>query len=299
MFHCLHAEREQVKYLKKQPEIGESLQREARERVAKLQLTSDILLSVVLGDVRSCEEVVGILTGRDIRIQEVKTQYSIRQLETRSVILDIYGAEEDGTRFTLEMHLRADEDHFRRNRYNIASIDMSVLDKGVDHEHLPDVHAIYMSNQKFGKTNHAIKKIVRSYDNVEDAIASSNVENGIHEYYVNLKGDAATKEQEDLLKYLMDTDTFKEHEAFPNLIRRVRYHKEKKEGVEIMCEVMGDLLERSRELGVEQGMEQGIEQGIEQERTNMIQRMVKEKIPKEAILTVVGISEAEYALYVS
>ncbi len=66
-----------------------------------------------------------------------------------------------------------------------------------------------------------------------------------------------------------------------------------------MCEVMGDLLERSRELGVEQGMEQGIEQGIEQERTNMIQRMVKEKIPKEAILTVVGISEAEYALYVS
>ncbi|MFI3177081.1 MAG: PD-(D/E)XK nuclease family transposase [Eubacteriales bacterium] len=271
-----------MKYLNQEPinelqvEPSSALQQEARKRISNFQLTSDLFLGKVLEDARACEEVIGILTGRNIRIQEVESQYSIRQLETRSVILDIYAVEEDGTRLTLEMHPRADEDHLRRNRYNIGSIDMNLLDKGVEYEQLPEVYGIYLSKKKFGTSNAAIREVIRKYNNAEDCCDEADCpDNGVHEYYVNLSGKADTKEQEALIRFLVNSDVTIEHEAFPNLVRRVRFLKEDDGGFEIMCEIMDELMEMSKELGKEQGIELGKESGYMEMRKQAIEKLVK------------------------
>ncbi|MFI3177726.1 MAG: PD-(D/E)XK nuclease family transposase [Eubacteriales bacterium] len=210
-------------------------------------------------------------------MQEVKSQYSIRQLETRSVILDIYAVEEGGTRLTLEMHPRADENYLRRNQYNIGSIDMNLLDKGVKYEQLPEIYAIYLSKKKFAASNAAIKEVARVYIDILDVRAgTADADNGIHEYCVNLGGTASTKEQRELLRYLVDDNGRVESNVFPNLVRRVRILKEEQGGIEIMCEIMDELMGMSKEQ--ERVV---VAEKMEQERVVIAEKMEQERIIAE------------------
>ena len=63
---------------------------ENRELVHSFTMFDDNFFSVVMEDEACCEEALRILTGiRDLMVIEVKTQYSIRNLGTHSVVLDI------------------------------------------------------------------------------------------------------------------------------------------------------------------------------------------------------------------
>ncbi|MFI3214941.1 MAG: hypothetical protein R3Y24_16655 [Eubacteriales bacterium] len=100
---------------------------EQNNKIKKFQMTSDIFFSKVLEDKKACEEVLKIVTGINFIIEEVKSQYSIRQLATHSVILDIWAMAERKTVIHIEMHPRNDESHMQRIRYNTASVDMENL----------------------------------------------------------------------------------------------------------------------------------------------------------------------------
>lgn len=60
-----------------------------RERVKGLQLTDDFFSDKVLADVLACQDVIRVITKEDLTVKSVKTQYSIRNMENRSVILDV------------------------------------------------------------------------------------------------------------------------------------------------------------------------------------------------------------------
>lgn len=164
-------------------------------KIQKFQLTSDIFFGKVLEDKLACQEVVEIITGKKTNIKEVKSQYSIRQLLTHSIIIDIEAVTETGTTVHLEMHPQKNEDHRRRMRYNAACIDVENLEKGEAYKKLPDVYGIYFSTKNFESTKKkrkkpiGIYKIIRSFQNIDEENP-----NGIYEYYVNLYGQCDTKE---------------------------------------------------------------------------------------------------------
>ncbi|MFI3212695.1 MAG: hypothetical protein R3Y24_05075, partial [Eubacteriales bacterium] len=89
---------------------------EQNNKILRFQMTSDIFFSKVLEDKKACEEVLRIITGTNFIIDEVKSQYSIRQLATHSVILDIWAMAEKKTIIHIEMHPRNDESHMQRIR---------------------------------------------------------------------------------------------------------------------------------------------------------------------------------------
>ena len=68
------------------------------------------------------------------------------------------------------------------------------------------------------------------------------------------------------------SDSDYQTEVFPNVVRKVRYLKEQKEGVEIMCRI----LEEERNEGIMIGMEKGIQAFICDNR--------EENIPRERVL---------------
>ncbi|MEY8221485.1 PD-(D/E)XK nuclease family transposase [Enterocloster aldenensis] len=78
-----------------------------------------------------------------------KTQYSIRNVENRSVVLDALAEDEEGRLINVEMHPQEDEDHVRRVRYHLSGIDMSYLEKGNDFEAIPEVYLIYITKKDF------------------------------------------------------------------------------------------------------------------------------------------------------
>ena len=241
---------------------------ERRNKVRRFQLTSDIFFCKVLEDKEACQEVVRILLGHpSLVVKDVKTQYSIRNIENRSVVLDVLAEDTDGRMVNVEMQVSEDEDHQRRARYYQASMDMSFLEKGCPYEELPELYLIFITekdflNQKTGISY--IDRVVRGQGTVTD--------NGVHEVYANLTYGCEDERIDELLRYMKKSDSDYQTEVFPNVVRKVRYLKEQKEGVEIMCRI----LEEERNEGIMIGMEKGIQAFICDNR--------EENIPRERVL---------------
>lgn len=234
---------------------------ERRERVSRFNLTSDIFFCKVMEDQAACEELVWILTKEKMTVKEVKTQYSIRNIENHSVVLDVLAEGEDGRVVNVEIHLQEDEDHVRRVRYYLGSIDVSFLEKGNPFEALPEIYLIYITELDFIGKNQGIYWVERTLKD-----CGVPLDNGVHEMYVNLQEEAPEQDQKELLRYMKATTLEHETGAFPQLASRVRMLKEKREGVEIMCDVFGDILElekkEAREEGLAEGKAEGIAKGI-------------------------------------
>ena len=111
-----------------------------------MNLTSDFFLGVALESKEACAYVLQVLMGRsDIRVKEVKTQYSIRQIGTHSVVLDILAEDSEGRIYEVEMQTGNKKGHFKRVRYIISSVDTAFLDKGRDYTELPELHVFYIT----------------------------------------------------------------------------------------------------------------------------------------------------------
>ena len=257
---------------------------ERRNKVRRFQLTSDIFFCKVLEDKEACQEVIRILLGHpSLVVKDVKTQYSIRNIENRSVVLDVLAEDTDGRMVNIEMQVSEDEDHQKRARYYQASMDMSFLEKGCPYEELPELYLIFITEKDFlcQKTGISyIDRVVRSRGTVTD--------NGVHEVYANLTYGCEDEKIDELLRYMKKSDSDYQTEVFPNVVRKVRYLKEQKEGVEIMCKILEEEREQGIRIGVKQGMEQGIMLGIEQGMEKGIRVFIcdnrEENIPRERVL---------------
>ncbi|MFI3172145.1 MAG: PD-(D/E)XK nuclease family transposase [Eubacteriales bacterium] len=224
--------------------------------IPTLQLTSDIFFGIVLEDIAVCQEVIRILTGVELEIIDVKSQYSVLQMNNHSVRIDIWAEDKCRNQIGIEMHPQSNEDRIRRNRYNISSMDIKSLEKGKTYAEAHNIYGIYITKADFLKTKKGINKVVRTIQNTDTSIP-----NGIEEYYISLSCEGDTKEQTELLKYLKDCEGVVSNKYFPNLVRRVRWLKEESEGQEVMCEIMDGILKRGIEIGEKRGEERGESRG--------------------------------------
>ncbi len=249
-----------------------------------MQLTSDLFFGVALEDREVCEEVIGIITGLNLQVLEVTNQHTILNLAKHSIIMDIYGKLHDGKYINLEMHPQSGENRVKRIRYNVSSMDVDILRKSENYKSMPDIYAIYITKADFLRTKKAINYIKRIVDGT-----AVGVENGIHEYYVCLSNKAETAEQQALLEYIQNSDGIKESEYFPKLVRRVRYLKEGKRGVEIMCEIFDEgikpIIERERI--------ESEKRGHKEERRSIVIKMMENNLPEEIICVVAALTKKE------
>ena len=217
---------------------------EMRRKVQQFHLTSDIFFCKVMEDLPACQEVIRILTKENLTVKAVKTQYSIRNIENRLVILDVLAEDPSGKLVNVEIHPKEDEDHVKRVRYYLGNIDVSMMEKGCSFENLPEIYLLYITEKDFIGGHRAVYHVDRIIRGSETLL-----ENGVHEMYVNLQAPAAEPEQRELLRYMRSSEPQNETGAFPSLAARVHTLKEKREGVEIMC----DIIERERAEGKAEG----------------------------------------------
>lgn len=131
-----------------------------RSMVEQFNLMDDTFFSVVMENKEACEYLLSALLGKTIRVVKNKTQYSIRNAESHSVILDLLVEDEDHNVFDVEIQTTDEKNHERRMRYYRAAIDWSYLQKGMNYSELPEVYVIFISNfDEFGqgKNNYEVK----------------------------------------------------------------------------------------------------------------------------------------------
>ena len=89
---------------------------EKRKRVQEFNLTSDLFASKVFEDVKACQELCRLLLrDQSIVLQNVRTQYVIRNLVTHSMELGILVERNNGDVIGVEIRIRTTKQrHFRR-----------------------------------------------------------------------------------------------------------------------------------------------------------------------------------------
>lgn len=241
-----------------------------QEKIHKLQLTSDIFFSVALADNNACQEVIRIITGKPIEVVDVHYQHTILQLMNHSIRIDVWATDEKNNQIGIEMHPQSGENRVKRNRYNIASIDVKTLEKSKPYNDIPDTIGIYITQSDFLRTKKVVNTVVRT---IKDT--NKEIPNGAFEYYVCLGGTNGTAEQIALMKFILNSNDVTENEYFPNLVKRIRFLKENQEGSKIMCEIMDEIKE--------EGRAEGRAEGRFESKKEIIIRMIKNHIPEETI----------------
>ena len=157
------------------------LDREQIREIAKqLNIIDDTLFQKMAEDVGFCEEMISTILGEKVKVLNVIQQDIVKNLQGRSVILDLLCEMEDGSVCVVEVEKSRKHNHFKRVRYNTSCVTANITEPGSEFEKVPDVIGIYIANFDVfnrGKVIYHIKRIVEE--------TGDECDNGLREIYVN------------------------------------------------------------------------------------------------------------------
>ncbi|NBJ88516.1 PD-(D/E)XK nuclease family transposase [Acutalibacter sp. 1XD8-36] len=221
------------------------------QRLRGFRLLDDDFMTKCFEGETACVELVLriVLEKPDLQVTDVRTQVFVENLLNRSVCLDILATDSEGRKINVEIQ-RADHGAGkRRARYNSAMMDVNLLPKGEDTDDLPETYVVFITENDVLGGGLPLHRISR-YDHD----MGTPFDDGTHIIYVN--GAYRGSSPIGLLMHdFACTDPAEMH--YNALADRVRFYKESKEGVAIMCKVMEEMREQSLQEGLEEGMKVG------------------------------------------
>jgi hypothetical protein len=220
-----------------------------KAKVARFNVMDDVFFQKMVEDSDVLEEILQIiLEDKHLKVikSSVKPQESLKNLQGKSVILDVLCKLSDDRYINTEVQKSDDTNHAKRVRYNASLLTANTTEIGEDYLFVPDVVVVFISNfdifEKGRTIYHAKNTIIET---------GEFVENGLSEVYVNTKVDDGT-EIAQLMQYFKKSVGY--NPICPKLSNRVKLFKEYEEGVDSMCTIM----EEERLAGREEGRREGI-----------------------------------------
>ena len=246
-------------------------------------LDDDFLTKCFEGDMAGIELVLQIILEKmDLKVLDVHTQVFVENLLNRSVRLDILATDSTGAKLNVEIQREDKGAGRRRARYNSSMMDANLLKKGEDFDQLPETWVIFITENDVMGKGRPLYPIERCFlENGE------KFEDGSHILYVNgaYRGDTPIGR---LMHDFSCTDAADMY--YGKLAERVRFFKESKEGIQIMCRAMEDMRDQLLREGIKEGMRQGKRAGKKEVAKKMLEDGT---ITMEKIAEFVGLSVDE------
>lgn len=258
------AERNQQKHL-------EDLQRIKEFRL----LDDDFMTKCFEGNIECIQLILRIvLDVSDLIVTEVRTQMFVENLLNRSVRLDVVAADSKGTVYNIEIQRMDKGAGKKRARYNSSMMDANFLRKGEDFDSLPETYVIFITeNDVIGK-GQPVYQVERYFSGTDEPFGD-----GTHIVYVN----GAYRGETPIGRLMHDFScTDPDDMNYDVLADRVRFFKESKEGVLIMCKAIEDIRRAEREEGIEEGWKKGV-------KTTALRMLAAGKYALEEIAEITGL----------
>ena len=203
-------------------------------RIQSLRLLDDDFMNKVFEDKACAEFLLQIILERtDLTVQKVHSQHNLKNLQGRSVRLDILATDEAGRVYNIEVQRSDKGAGAKRARYNSSLIDANITEPGDNYENLNETYVIFITEHDVLKAGHPIYHIDRM---IQETSASFG--DGSHILYVN----AQIKDNTALGQLMHDFACTKAEEMhYPILAKRVRYFKEEQEGVATMSRIFEEI----------------------------------------------------------
>ena len=224
----------------------EKKHQEDLQRLRGFRLLDDDFMTKVFEDI-SCAELLLriILNDEGIRVLEAHSQRGIKNLQGRSVKLDILAVDSHNRVFNVEVQRSDRGAGAKRARYNSALIDANVTEPVDQYEDLNETFVIFITENdvmKAGLPIYHIDWVVRETGKL--------FEDEEHIIYVN----SQIKDETKLGRLMHDFSCTDAKDMYNKVLAdRVRYFKEDERGVEIMCREMEIMRNQAHEEGIEKG----------------------------------------------
>ena len=250
------------------------------QRLRGFRLLDDDFMSKVFEDKNCVEFLLQIILKRDdLKVTSVSSQYVIKNLQGRSVRLDILAVDRQNQVYNIEIQRDDKGAGVKRARYNSSILDANLTQPGDQYENLNETYVIFITE------NDALKRKLPIY-HIDRVIRETGevFEDESHIIYVNSKIQDDTA----LGKLMHDFSCKKaENMYYKVLADRVHYFKEDEEGVAIMCRAMEEMRnEAVRKRNIEIAMDM-----LDLKKT--IASLTYENISKTSKLTVDEVKQLE------
>lgn len=252
----------------------ERKRQEILQRIQRARLMDDEFMTKCFEDNVECTELVLriVLDKDDLKVKSARTQYTVKNLQGRSVRLDIFADDSMGRKYNIEVEKSEKGASSKRARYNSSLMDANMILPGDDVELLPENYVIFITEEDIFGTGIPVYHIDRVVEETGMPFGDAT-----HIIYVNgaYRGD-------DFLGRLMHdfSCTDADDMNYGKLSDRVRYFKETEEGVEAMSRAMEELAKKWAEEEVQEEREAVVFRMLETGETDL------EKIAKVSKLTV-------------
>lgn len=175
-----------------------------------------------------------ILQRSDLKVLEVHGQHEIKNLQGRSVRLDIAAVDLSGKTYDVEIQRDDRGAGVKRARYNSSLLGANITEPGDDYQRLAETYVIFITERDVLNGGLPIYHVDRRIEELGNALFGDEA----HIIYVN----AQIKDETALGRLMYDfscTDAAEMH--YQILADRVRYFKEDVKGVAAMCKVMEEM----------------------------------------------------------
>ena len=220
-------------------EEKKNFKEEYLEKLKQFRLMDDDFMSKCFEDNIECTELVIriVLNREDLKIEKVHTQHRIKNLQGRSIILDIYATDGQGKKYNIEIQRSDKGAHAKRARYNSSLIDANITEPGEAYENLAETYVIFITERDvlgYGLPIYHIERIIQEVGEIFDD----------EEHIIYVNGEYRDDSPIGILMQDFSC-TDPEKIQYKQLAERVRYFKEDEKGVAVMCKMMEDMKNES------------------------------------------------------
>ena len=204
------------------------------QRLRGLRLLDDDFMQKVFEDKACTEFLLQIILNRtDLKVLRVNGQQDIKNLQGRSVRLDILAVDAENRVYNIEIQRSDKGAGVKRARYNSSLIDANVTEPGEKYENLCESYVIFITENDIMKVGLPIYHIDRTVKETGELFGDES-----HIIYVN----SQIKDESALGKLMHDFScTDAKDMKYKILADRVRYFKEDEKGVATMCKAMEEM----------------------------------------------------------
>lgn len=251
----------------------ERKRREILQRIKGLRLMDDEFMTKCFEDNVECTELVLriIMDKDDLKVKSARTQYTVKNLQGRSVRLDILADDSFSRKYNIEVQKSKKGAGFKRARYNSSLMDTNAILPGDDVELLPENYVIFITESDLFEMGLPVYHIDRMVEETGLPFGDAS-----HILYVN-----GTYRGDDPIGRLMHdffcTEAGDMHYGI--LSERVRYFKRTEEGVKAMSEAMEELAKKWADEEVQEEREAVVFKMLETGETDLEKIAKVSKLP--------------------
>ena len=124
----------------------EQKHKEDLQRLRGFRLLDDDFMSKVFEDRKCAEFLLQVILNRnDLKVISVTSQYAIKNLQGRSVRLDILAVDQDNRAYNIEVQRSDRGASEKRARYNSSLLDANLTESGSSYDALNETYVIFIT----------------------------------------------------------------------------------------------------------------------------------------------------------